>query len=71
MIKYTPECNKLQHLIFFSWGSMLAHSGLEVKGSNPLLAFGQQVGVTVWDIVKSIINFSNFHGICTFSKKKC
>ena len=46
MTKYTPECTKLQHLNFFSWGSMLAlafspRRGLEVKGSNPPLVFGQ------------------------------
>ena len=37
MTKYTPECTKLQYLIFFSWATMLAlafspHRELEVKG---------------------------------------
>ena len=44
MTKFIPECTKLQHLIF-SRSSMLAltfslHKGLEVKVSNPPLAFG-------------------------------
>ena len=28
-----------------------------------------QHSVTVWDLVRLLINFSNFHDICTFSKK--
>ena len=55
MTKYPPEYTKLQHLKIFS-GSMFdlafnPHRGLEVKGSNPLLAFRQSK--LVWDLVRS------------------
>ena len=36
----------------------------------PYITLSETIGVTVWDLVRSIINVSNFHGICTFSKKK-
>ena len=35
-----------------------SHRGLEVKESNPLLASGQSM--FVWDLVRSIINFSKW-----------
>ena len=61
--KYTPECTKLQHLKFISRSDMLAvafspHRGLEVKESNPLLAFGQS---KLWDLLKKqlILRFTN------------
>ena len=59
MIKYTPEVTNLQHLIF-SRGSMLdlafsPHRGLDVKKSNPLIAFGQSN--FVWELVGQLLTF--------------
>ena len=63
MTKYPPEYTKLQHLKKQLSCSMLAlavsfHGGLEVKGSNPLLAFRQSK--LVWDLVRSIVNISKW-----------
>ena len=42
------------------------HRGLEVKDSYPLLAFGQSK--FVWDIVRSIVNFSKWRLISKLSE---
>ena len=67
MTKYTLESTKLHHLKFSP------HRDLEVRESNPLLAFDQSK--LMWDLVRSIINLSTWRIIVklreTMRKGEC
>ena len=60
MTKYTPECTKLLHFIFFSLAlAFRSYRGLEIKESNPLISI-RTIYKLAWDLVRSIINISEW-----------